>query len=215
MQCSDSLTKSVHRAQQPHVARLAVGGYAPRMTSEAKSSNIFSSFWTPLCAIGAHDDQRANAQICVSVFGASIVPAQPRLLVVLTKTNYTHDLVKQSGTLAITLLSSEQLYLLEPLGLISGRDQDKLAGLERRLTASGDPYFLDGVAYFSGETLDAFDFGDSTAFLVAVRTSERLSELPPMDWADARRRVGSEFMQRWAEKSQREQNIAQRLMVWR
>ena len=185
------------------------------MTSDAATRDIFSFFWAPLCAIGAHDGQRANAQICVSVFGASIVPAQPRLLVMLSKTNYTHDLVEQSGTLAITLLSTEQLHLLEPLGLVSGRDHDKLAGLAPRLSVSGDPFFVDGVAYFSGETLDAFDVGDSTAFLVAVRTSERLSEFPPMDWADARRRVGSEFMRRWAEKSQREQEIAQRLMVWR
>lgn len=184
------------------------------MAGDAGPGDLFSFFWAPLCAVGAHDGEQLNAQICVSVFGASIVPAQPRLLVGLSKTNYTHDLVERNGTLAITLLSREQLHLLEPLGLVSGREGDKLAGLDARRTALGDPFFADGVAYFACEVLRALDLGDSTAFLVAVRTAERLSDLPPMTWADARGRVGAAFLERWLEKSQREQQLAQRRMVW-
>ena len=105
--------------------------------------DVLSSFWSPLCAIGARGEGGAdappnappNAQICVSVFGASIVPEQPRVLVSLSKTNYTHELVIASGTLSVTALSASQLPLLEPLGLRSGRDGDKLAGLEVALTA--------------------------------------------------------------------------------
>ena len=185
------------------------------MAGDAGPGDIFSFFWAPLCAIGAHDDRRANAQICVSVFGASIVPSQPRLLVGLSKTNYTHDLVERNGSLAITLLSAAQLHLLEPLGLVSGREGDKLAGLDTRWTAPGDPFFADGVAYFACEVLRALDLGDSTVFLVAVRSAERLSDRPPMTWADARDRVGAAFLERWREKSQREQQVAERLMAWR
>ena len=115
--------------------------------------DVLSSFWSPLCAIGARGEGGAdappnvprsappNAQICVSVFGASIVPEQPRVLVSLSKTNYTHELVIASGTLSVTALSASQLPLLEPLGLRSGRDGDKLAGLEVALTEAGDPWF--------------------------------------------------------------------------
>ena len=64
-----------------------------------------SQFWAPLCAVGSYGVKGPNAQICVSVFGASVVQDRPRLQVNLWKDNYTHDLVHESGTLAITVLA--------------------------------------------------------------------------------------------------------------
>src|SRR4051812_35708634 len=115
----------------------------------ADERDPLSYFWAPLCAVGSHDPTsgRPNAQICVSVFGASIVPDRPRLLVVLSKTNYPRGLVGARGSLAIPLLAGAQVALLEPLGLRSGRDGDKLEGLDCALTAEGDPYFRGGVAF--------------------------------------------------------------------
>ncbi len=184
------------------------------MMVSSQPPDVLSYFWAPLCAVGARAEARRNAQICVSVFGASIVPEQPRILVVLSKSNYTHDLVLARRTLAVTLLAHAQLDLLEPLGLVSGRDRDKLAGLDPQLTACGDPYFPGGVGYLACDVLDTFDFGDSTAFLSAVRARERFADTEPMSWADAGERIGADFLQRWAEKSQREQQIARGLMRW-
>ncbi len=182
--------------------------------------DLLSEFWAPLCAVGSHDAAgRLNAQICVSVFGASIVPERPRLLVVLSRTTLTHDLVLESGTLAVTLLAEDQLELLEPLGLRSGRDGEKLSGLPLRTTAAGDPLFTEGVGYLACEALDAVALGDSTAYLVAVRERARLGAAGaarrPMRWADARGRIGGDFLARWAEKSEREQESARAAMIWR
>src|SRR5687768_526075 len=96
------------------------------MSDEARtpSSYFAAPNWEPVCSVGSHGARGVNAQICVSIFGASIVPDRPRLLVMLWKSNYTHDLVHESGTLAITLLSEAQHPLLEPLGLHSGRDSE-------------------------------------------------------------------------------------------
>ena len=182
--------------------------------------DLLSHFWAPLTAVGSHNASgRPNAQICVAVFGASIVPERPRLLVVLHRTNLTHDLVAESGTLAITLLSEEQLALLEPLGLRSGRDGEKLDGLALRTTAAGDPIFLGGVGYLACEVLDAADLGDATAYLVAVRERASLGDAAaagaPMRWASARQRLGAPFLDRWAQKSAREQEAARAAMRWR
>ena len=189
--------------------------YALSVANERRPPDILSHFWAPLCAVGSHGERGPNAQVCVAIFGASIVPDRPRLLVVLTRTNYTHDLVTEAGTLAITLLSGEQLDMLEPLGLVSGRDGDKFGDIDLTLTDSGDPYFPGGVGYLACEVIDAFDLGDSTAFLSAVCSREQLSDAPPMSWAEARGRVGDEFMRRWQEKSRREQEIAREVMAWR
>ncbi len=183
------------------------------MTSQA-GRDVLSEFWSPLCAIGARGPERPNAQICVSVFGASIVPGRPRVVVALSKTNYTHDLVVASGTLAVTVLAAEQLSLLDPLGLRSGRDEDKLAGLETALSEAGDPYFPGGVGTLACELIEGFDLGDATAFLCAVRARETLRDAPALRWAEARERVGEEFLDRWAERSRVAQEAALRVMIW-
>jgi flavin reductase (DIM6/NTAB) family NADH-FMN oxidoreductase RutF len=181
----------------------------------APQPDILSTFWSPLCAIGSHGPQGPNAQICVSVFGASIVPERPRLLVVLHKTNYTHGLVELAGTLAITALSRGSVGLLEPLGLRSGRAGMKLAGLAYECTARGDPYFSEGVAMLDCEVLASDDLGDATSFLVAVRERRDLAGGGALGWQDAKAIVGEEFLRRWAAKSSIERNAAMRTMVWR
>ena len=183
------------------------------MTSEAAREPL-SYFWAPLCAVGSHGE-RPNAQICVAVAGASIVPERPRVTVTLWKTNHTHDLVANAGTLAVTLLSGRQLDLLEPLGMRSGRDGDKLDGIEHALTDAGDPYFPGGSGYLACEVLDAFDLGDATAFVAAVRSRERLSGEPPMTWPEAQGRLGEDVMRRWLEKSAVDQDVARGRMRWR
>jgi len=185
------------------------------VTEPRPAGDVLSHFWAPLCAVGTSGPNGANAQICVSVFGASIVPERPRLLVSLSKTNYTEELVRESGRLSVTLLSDTQADLLEPLGLQSGRDGDKLAGLEIDLTASGAPVFPGGVGALECDVLEPLDLGDATAFLVAVRERWGLAAERPLPWAVAKTVVGEEFLQRWAEKSAREQEAARAVMHWR
>jgi flavin reductase (DIM6/NTAB) family NADH-FMN oxidoreductase RutF len=180
----------------------------------AAPPDLLSEFWTPLCAIGARGPERPNAQICVSVFGASIVPDRPRVLVSLSKTNYTHDLVAASGTLAVTALSHGQLPLLERLGLHSGRDGDKLAGLETALSGADDPYFPGGVGYLACEVLEGIDLGDATAYLCAVRDRETWESAPALRWSEAQTLVGSDFLERWWAKRAREQELARAVMRW-
>lgn len=181
----------------------------------APQPDLLSHFWSPLCAIGSHDPSGPNAQICVSVFGASIVPERPRLFVSLSNTNYTTALVAACGSLAITLLSDRQAGLLEPLGLRSGRDGDKLTAIPFETTAAGDPYFPSGLGMLRCEVIESFPLGDATAFLCAVRDRRTLSPGHPMTWAQARDVVGDDFLRRWLEKSAREQQAARTTMLWR
>ena len=176
-------------------------------------SSVLSHFWAPLCAVGSHGANGPNAQICVSVFGASIVPERPRLLVVLSKTNYTTELVAGAGTLSVSVLGEAQAGLLEPLGLRSGRDGPKLWGIDHRPTAAGDPVFEGGAGWLGCEVLEAFDLGDSSAFLAAVRERTE-GTAPALSWQTAKGVVGEAFLRGWAAKSAREQEAARARMVW-
>lgn len=182
------------------------------MSDQAPSSPL-SHFWAPLCAVGSHGPQGPNAQICLAIVGASIVPERPRLLVGLWKTNLTHDLVSESGSLAITLLSASQADLLWPLGIRSGRDGPKLAGLPYRLTPEGDPWF-EGTAAMRCEAIDAFDVGDATFFLAAVREILREGPEPPLRWAEAQRLLGASFLAAWEAKAAANRARAAALMRW-
>ncbi|GAB4332135.1 MAG: flavin reductase family protein [Dehalococcoidia bacterium] len=184
------------------------------MDGRPPQPDILSHFWAPLCAVGANGPRGPNAQICVSVFGASIVPERPRILVCLSNTNYTTRLVRDSGRFAVTVLSESQLHLLEPLGLHSGRDRDKLAGLEIALTPTGEPWFPGGTGYLACDVITTYDLGDMTGFLSAVRHRETFGG-KPLSWHAAREVVGDDFLRRWQEKSLREQEAARRAMHWR
>ncbi len=182
---------------------------------EPPRDTLLSNFWAPLCAIGSHGPHGPNAQICVSVFGASIVPDRPRLLLILSKTNYTTGLVSASKTVCITVLTASQLDLIEPLGLRTGREANKLEAIDYALTPDGDPYFLGGAGYIRCEVLAETDNGDSLSFLVAVRERHQLSDAPPIAWATAQKLIPPELVAAWAEKNANEQAIARTQMLWR
>lgn len=173
-----------------------------------------SLLWSPVCAVGSHGRSGPNAQICVSVFGASVVADRPRLQVNLWKDNYTHDLVSERGTLAITVLAEAQAPLVERLGLVSGRDGDKLEGAVFALTAAGDPYFPDGVALIDCAVLSSFELGDATGFLVAVRERRWLTGSPVLDRQRMHELLEPEFAAKWEAKLARSLAGYRDAMTW-
>ena len=173
-----------------------------------------SLFWAPVCAVGSHGAAGPNAQICVSVFGASVTPERPRLLVTLWKDNFTHDLVAASETLVITVLSEPLAGLIPKLGLVSGRTQDKLAGTGFELTLRGDPYFPGGAAVADCDVLRAFDLGDATSFLVAVRERRWLSDSKVLSRARMHELLSGGFAERWEEKLRRSLPGYVEAMAW-
>lgn len=173
-----------------------------------------SLFWAPVCAVGSHGAAGPNAQICVSVFGASVVQDRPRLQVNLWKDNYTHDLVAECGTLAITMLVESQAPLVETLGLVSGRVHDKLAGTGFELTASGDPYFPAGAALVDCAVMRTFELGDATGFLVAVRERRWLAGPPALSRPRMHELLGAEFAAKWEAKLGRSRDGYREAMAW-
>lgn len=143
------------------------------------------------------------------------MPERPRLLVVLSNTNFTTGLVAASGALAVTVLGESQAHLLAPLGLRSGRESDKLQGLPFQLALNEAPVFPEGAAgWLIAEVLSATPLGDSTAFLAAVRERED-GAAPALTWQAAKAVVGEDFLRQWSEKSLREQAAARAAMHWR
>lgn len=169
------------------------------MPESSTPRDILSEFWAPVCAIGSHGPAGPNAQICVSVFGASVVPDRPRLLVNVWKDNYTHGLITASRSFSVTVLSEAQAGLVIPLGTTSGHAGPKLETVEFELDAYGNPCFPGAAGVIACEVLDAFDLGDATAFLAAVRDRRRDASQRPLTRTRMYEVLGEEFARSWAE----------------
>ncbi len=185
-----------------------------RAAGQPDGMSLLSLFWTPLVAVGCGLGDRLNAQISVSTFGASIVPDRPRILSVLYKANFTHDLVQEKGSFAISVLAKEQVDVIPKLGLVSGRDGDKLHRLETTVTRDGNPFLRRSLGYLECETIEAFDLGDATCFLAAVVGSARLRDGDPLTWAEARTRLSAEALDRWSRKIAGDIERSRELMAW-
>lgn len=169
------------------------------INTDSPAARALSHLWTPLVAVtSAHEGVRSG-QIAVSVHGASIVPQRPRLTAALWKRNLTHDLVAGSGVFGAHLLREDQDELVYRLGLRSGREGDKFAGLALREGVTGCPLLADCLAVYECRVLNAMDGGDMTVFLGEVVAMEG-ADGAPLWWRYLRPRMPAEHAAAWDRK---------------
>jgi flavin reductase (DIM6/NTAB) family NADH-FMN oxidoreductase RutF len=99
----------------------------------------------------------------------SQVSLKPLLVMVsIAPSRYSHDLIKESGVLAINVLTSGQVELGKRFGYKSGRKVDKCAGLEWITGATGAPILPQAYAYLDLKLVATYPAGDHTLFLGEV-----------------------------------------------
>ncbi len=165
---------------------------------------IMGRLWSPLAAVTSHWQGKDNVQIAVAIAAASIVPDRPRVVVQLYKTNLSHSMVLSSGALALNFLKPDQTNLIGEFGLVSGRNQDKLAEVEKTKGASGSPVLNDCFGFLDCRVINAMDAGDMTCFLAEVVDGKTLAEGDPLWWRDARRQLPPEWLDVWETKQSSE-----------
>lgn len=122
----------------------------------------------PIVAVTSSSEGRANGMIANSAQRASLVPSRPRLSLYVSKLNLTHDLVYASGVVGVHLLRPDQFELVRRLGLRTGRDGDKLEGLDVWRGETGCPMLHDVHSAFDCRVVNAMDAGAATFFLADV-----------------------------------------------
>jgi flavin reductase (DIM6/NTAB) family NADH-FMN oxidoreductase RutF len=143
---------------------------------------------------------RSNGLISLSGGPASIVPEAPRVMVGVTKYNFSHDLILASGVFTIHVLGSSaellesSLDIIRALGGRSGREGDKLAGLRTRLGITGAPILLDALTYVEARITGSLDNEENTIFVGDVVAAERLHAGGRLDIATAWAGLGPEWV---------------------
>jgi flavin reductase (DIM6/NTAB) family NADH-FMN oxidoreductase RutF/rubredoxin len=125
---------------------------------------------------------KTNGQIANTVFQISSEPAT--LAVSINKKNLTWEYIKNSGVMAISVLSQETpLSFIGNFGFKSGRETDKLAGINIKVEQTGAPIVLDNaVAYLEARIVKDLDVETHTVFIGEIVGAEVLSEKPSMTY---------------------------------
>lgn len=172
---------------------------------------MLAGLTAPLAAVSTRSGDSVNAQIAVAITSASIVLHRPRLIVQIYRTNLTHDLIADSGVLAVNFLSSGQLPLIWELGMRSGRDVDKFKDIAYSTGATGSPLIDGSFGFLDCRVINAMDGGDMTAFLIEVMAA-RTNGGDRLTWRDARPRLPQHWADEWDRKIAGEMEISLRTM---
>ena len=165
-----------------------------------KIAPIMGNLWSPLAVVSSHWQARDNAQLCLSIGGASIVPERPRVVTHIYKTNQSHEMITGSGAFALNFLRADQLDLIDCFGMHSGRDRNKLEGLDYKKGETGSPLMSDCWGWLDCRVVNAMDGGDMTCFLAEVVDGFTLSNAQPLVWRDARALMPEDWLKAYSEK---------------
>ncbi len=126
---------------------------------------------------------KQNGCIVNTVSQVTDTPLQ--ISVTVNKSNLTHDMIKESGLLNVSVISeSADFSLFERFGFKSGRNTDKFENFENFIISkNGVAYVYGGInAIISGEVVNTIDLGTHTQFICKVVDSFSLNEEKSMTY---------------------------------
>jgi|GEM_PF-7732 len=137
-----------------------------------------------LFVVGASDHGRPVGCIVNTAMQQTVSPLY--VSVTINKANYTHDVVKDTGLLTISILDESVPFdVFTRFGFQSGRDNDKWDGVEDMATAkNGTPYLTKYAnSYLSGKVVDSVEYSTHTQFICEIDDAEILSDIPSVTYA--------------------------------
>ena len=110
-------------------------------------------------------DGKANGQVANTVTQVAAEP--PRVLVAINKENHTHGLIEKSGVFAVSvLLEDVPMQFIGRFGFKTGREFDKLSGVEYEEGSTGCPCVTENaISLFEAKVFATVDAGTHTVFV--------------------------------------------------
>jgi flavin reductase (DIM6/NTAB) family NADH-FMN oxidoreductase RutF len=180
-------------------------------------ADTLAALWSPLLAITTHHQGRTNGMVAGTGVFASLVPEAPRVLVEITKTSLTHDLVVASRVFALHTLPATpddalnaSVALVRRLGMRSGHDGDKMAGLGMSPGVTGSPILAEALTYVEARVVGTLDAEELTIFLGDVVGGGRHRAGEPLTLPVFRKHLPNEWLAEWAISRERQITEARR-----
>lgn len=108
---------------------------------------------------------KSGGQIANTVIQVAAEP--PRVLVAINKENYTHGLIEAGGAFAVSVLGEDTpMPFIGRFGFNTGRDLDKLSGVEHEEGSTGCPCVKENaISFFEARVFATVDAGTHTVFV--------------------------------------------------
>lgn len=119
---------------------------------------------------------------CIINTAMQLTDNPKRITVAVNKSNYTHDMIKETGLFNISVLSEDAPFkMFQHWGFQSGRDVDKFAGIAGvSRSANGIAYITEHTnAFISCKVVSAHDYGTHTLFVADVCEAKLLDQAAP------------------------------------
>lgn len=109
-----------------------------------------------------------------------------RIAISVLNSNYTCDLIKESGIFTLSLLDQTCSFeTIRHFGFQSGRDVDKFANITAPAGENAVPYLgWQTCSVLSAKVVSRQDLGTHTLFIAEVTDAKLLSDNPPLTYAD-------------------------------
>ncbi len=136
-----------------------------------------------LYVVSSRKSDRLNGQIANTVFQVTSEP--PTIAVSINKNNLTHEFIKESKALAVSILSQgTPLSFIGRFGFKSGRDIDKFEGINYKIGETQAPVVIDNaLAYLEARIAQEVDVGTHTIFIGELIGADVMKEGEPMTYA--------------------------------
>lgn len=128
--------------------------------------------------LGTRRGRQSNAMTASWVMQTSERP--PCVAVAVRSDRYSHDIVLESETFALSVLRDDQVDVATHFAETSGEYHDKLHGVPYGLTPGGSPFLLDCLAYLDCKVIDRARAGDHTVVVGEVTASDTLDPSYPL-----------------------------------
>jgi flavin reductase (DIM6/NTAB) family NADH-FMN oxidoreductase RutF/rubredoxin len=128
---------------------------------------------------------------CITNTCIQVANSPTRVSVAVLNTNYTCDLIKESGVFTASLLDQTCTFeTIKHFGFQSGRDVDKFKDIKPQLDENGLPYLeWQACAMLSCKVVDSVELGTHTLFIAEVTDAKVLSDQTPLTYADYHSKV--------------------------
>jgi flavin reductase (DIM6/NTAB) family NADH-FMN oxidoreductase RutF len=128
--------------------------------------------------LGTRRGRQSNAMTASWVMQTSERP--PCVAVAVRGDRYSHDIVLESETFALSVLRDDQVDVATHFADTSGEYHDKLQGIPYGLTPGGSPFLLDCLAFLDCKVIDRARAGDHTLVVGEVTASDTLDPSYPL-----------------------------------
>lgn len=139
--------------------------------------------------LGTKAGEKKNG--CITNTCIQVANSPTRVAISVLNTNYTCDLIKESGIFTLSMLDQTVTFeTIKHFGFQSGRDVDKMKDIALPEDGNGVPYMgWQCCAMISCKVVSSQDLGSHTLFIAEVTDGKVLSEHAPLTYADYQNNV--------------------------